>query len=146
MGSEGVGQSLGRVAATALVICASLFGMSGGAFAASPSDPISIDDCHINNNRAFVSAFRPLAITFTNRRSVAADEVRFTVEYAGKMGHVADTGTVSQNIGIHHAFNAFYGVPYSGFLPKSCTVDYVHFADGSVWTPQPLPAPMSAPH
>ena len=143
MTSEGVFQHFGRIAATGLIAWA-FIGQAGTAYAASPLDPISIDDCHINNSRTFVSAYKPIAITFTNRRSTAADEVRFTVEYADRTAHFTDTGTFSHGIGIHHAFNAFYGLLYYGVIPKSCTIDYVHFTDGSVWTPQPSPAPTSA--
>jgi hypothetical protein len=146
MESEGFCQYLGRLAAIALIICTLVLAQDDAALAASASDPISINDCHVNNSRTYVSAYKPLALTFTNRRVVAADEIRFTVEYAGIKGHISDTGTFSQNIGIHHAFSAFNGSLYNGGRPKSCTVDYVHFKDGTVWTPQPSPAPTSAHH
>lgn len=129
-------RTIRRMVALTLIAFGFGFGARDAVYA-STSDPISIDDCHINNSRSFVSAYKPLAITFTNRRTVAADEVRFTVDYAGRIAHVADTGTFSHNIGIHHAFNALYGSLYYGAIPRSCTVDYVHFADGSTWTPQP---------
>jgi|GEM_PF-5396105 len=93
MGSKSLVPNLSRIGVTALIVCVSVLAESELAFAASASDPISINDCHINNSRAFVSAYKPLAITFTNRRAVAADEVRFTFEYASKTAHVDDTGT-----------------------------------------------------
>jgi hypothetical protein len=111
------------------------------ALAASSSDPIRIDDCHILDSRFY--AHRSLALTFTNRRSIAADEVRFTITYAGKMAQVADKGTFSPGIGIHHGFDAFPSALYYyyGFWPKDCVVDYVHYSDGSVWTPLPSSTP-----
>jgi len=136
-------QYRGRLAAVTLALCTSVLAQSNVALGASPSGPISINDCQISNYRAFVSAHKPLAITFANRRAVAADEVRFIVKYGDKTAHISDVGTFSQNVAIHHAFNAFDGQLYHGFLPERCTVDYVHFTDGSVWTPQPSPAPTS---
>ncbi len=84
-----------------------IFTQGGSALAASSSDPIRIDDCHILNSRFYGLSHQSLALTFTNRRPIAADEVRFTIEYGGRVAHIADTGTFSTNIGIHHAFDAF---------------------------------------
>lgn len=109
------------------------------AFASAQSDPISIDACYIPRNRGY-TGFPSLALTFTNQRPVAADEVRFTIVYANKTAHVTDVGTFSQHIGIHHYFNSFENLLWNGFLPQSCTVDYVHFSDGTVWTPTVSPA------
>ena len=70
-----------------------------------------------------------------------ADEVRFTVEYAGRTEHIIDRGTFSQNVRIDHAFNGFYNARYRGPSPR-CTVDYVEFRDESVWMAE---SPSSAP-
>ncbi len=146
MESKGVPQYLCRSAAMALMVCTSMLAQRQPALAASLSDPVIINDCHINNSRAYISAYKPLAITFSNRRPIAADEVHFTVEYGAKTAHIVDTGTFSQNIGIHHAFDAFTGLLSYGFSPKRCTVNYVHFMDGTVWTPKPPPTATSAHH
>jgi hypothetical protein len=96
-------------------------------------NPIVIDECHITNTRSYVSADRPIAVAFTNRRATPAEEIRFTVEYAGRTEHVVDKGTFSQNVRVDHAFRGFYNERYQA-VPPSCTVDYVEFRDGSVWT------------
>ena len=104
--------------------------------AASPADPIRIDDCHILSPRFFAN--KSLTLTFTNRRPVAADEVHFTVEYGGKVARITDKGTFSQDIGIRHAFDAFPAQLYYsyGFWPKDCSVNYVHYSDGTAWVPR----------
>lgn len=96
-------------------------------------NPIIIDECRINNAHSYVSADRPLVLAFTNRRATPADEIRFTVKYGDRTEHIVDRGTFSQNVRIDHAFSGFYNERYQG-LPPSCTVDYVEFRDGSVWT------------
>ena len=113
-----------------------MFSQGGAALAASSADPIRIDDCHITNPR-FYGQRNSLALTFTNRRPVAAEEVRFAVEYGGRVAHIRDIGTFSTNVGVHHAFDAFPASRYYyyGFWPRSCIVEYVRYSDGSVWTP-----------
>ena len=111
------------------------------ALAITSINPVTINDCRISNTRSYVSAYKPIVLVFTNRRAVPADEVRFTVEYGGRTEHVSDRGTFSQNVRIEHAFSGFYNVRY-GSPPPNCTVDYVEFRDGTVWTPTPpSPAP-----
>jgi hypothetical protein len=96
-------------------------------------NPIVIDDCRIVNARSYVSADRPLVLAFTNRRATPADEIHFTVRYAGRTEHIVDRGVFSQNVRIDHAFPGFYNARYWA-APPSCSVDYVEFRDGSVWT------------
>jgi hypothetical protein len=127
-----------KLAGVAALFIGFMLTQNGLALGASPADPIRIDDCHITNPRFYAPFSKSLALTFTNRRSIAADEVRFTVEYAGRMVHVTDTGTFSTNIGIHRTFDAFPAslYYYYGFWPKNCTVDYVRYSDGSIWIPR----------
>jgi hypothetical protein len=88
-----------------------------------------------------VSAYRPVELVFTNRRATPADEIHFTVEYAGRAEHIIDRGTFSQNVRVDHAFNGFYNEPYRD-SPASCSIEYVEFRDGSVWrAAAPSPAP-----
>jgi hypothetical protein len=96
-------------------------------------NPIIIDDCHVNNTRSYISADRPVVLAFTNRQATPADEIRFTVEYAGRTEHIVDRGTFSENVRIDHAFSGFFNARYQG-APPTCTVDYVEFRDGSIWT------------
>jgi K+-transporting ATPase KdpF subunit len=96
-------------------------------------NPIIIDECRIDNTRSYVSADRPVVLAFTNRQATSADEIRFTVEYAGRTEHIIDRGTFSQNVRIDHAFSGFYNARYRG-VPPTCMVDYVEFRDGSSWS------------
>jgi len=103
-------------------------------------DPIDINECRIVANRAFVSAYKPIVLSFTNRRSTAANVVAFTIDYAGRTERIIDRGTFLQNIRIDHTFDGFFDVPYRGAAPSSCRVDFVGFSDGTAW-----PAPSEAP-
>jgi hypothetical protein len=95
--------------------------------------PITIDQCHVANTRSYVSAGKPIALGFTNLRAIPADEIRFRVEYDGRTEQIVDRGTFSQNVRVDHAFSGFYNARYQG-PPPSCSVDYVEFGDGTVWT------------
>jgi hypothetical protein len=109
-------------------------------------NPIVIDECRIANSRSYVSAEKPLVLAFTNRQATPADEVRFTVQYAGRTEHVVDRGTFAQNVRIDHAFSGFYNQRYLAESP-SCAVDYVKFRDGSVWTAAtPAPGAVHSDH
>jgi hypothetical protein len=131
-----------HVAGLALVAsCAGLMPGIALALENDALDPIAIDACRINNTRAYVSAYRPIVLTFTNRRAVPANEIHVTVEYAGRTEHIIDRGMFSQNIRIEHAFSGFYNAPYRGPW-ATCTLDYVEFQDGTVWSPA---SPASVP-
>ena len=127
------GKPVSQLASIAALLVGFMFTQVEPAFAASSPDPIRIDDCHILNSRFY--AHRSLALTFTNRLSTAADEVRFMITYAGKVAQVTDKGTFSPGIGIHHAFDVFPSelYYYYGSWPKDCAVEYVHYSDGSSW-------------
>lgn len=95
--------------------------------------PIAITQCVVNSSQMSASPYRVLTLTFTNRDAVAADDARFTIEYAGQVVHVRDSGTFSSAVPIHANFNALRNTSYRGSAPQACTVDYVHFADGTTW-------------
>ena len=111
-----------------------LFAQIGLALAVASGDPrpIAIDGCQVLHTRSFVSAFRPVIISFTNLRTTSAIAVDFTVEYAGHSEHITDSGLFAQNVRIDHRFAGFYNVRYAGPPPR-CSVDYVKFSDGSRW-------------
>jgi hypothetical protein len=110
------------------------------AMAATPSAPVDINSCRIASNRGYVSAYKPIVLSFTSRRAAPANEVRFTIDYAGRTEQITDKGAFLQNVRIDHAFAGFYNVRYRGPSPSVCRVDYVGFSDGTVW-----PAPSAAP-
>lgn len=132
-----------RIAGAALAASFALVTQRTAASAVTSPSPIAVNDCRISNTRAFVSTYRPVALVFTNHGSVPANEIRFSVEYAGHTEHIIDKGTFAQNVRIEHTFSGFYNVRFDGSSPR-CSVDYVEFVDGSVWTPprqpeRPLP-------
>jgi hypothetical protein len=132
-----------RNAGLALVMWCALLPQAGAALAVTSLNPVVIDDCRINNTRSSVSAFKPIVLAFTNRRATPAEEVRFTVDYAGRTEHLVDRGNFSQNVRIEHAFDGFYNARYRDELP-TCRVDYVEFGDASIWartSPPPAPKP-----
>ena len=129
-----------RIAGFVLATGCALLLQPAAATAATSSTPVDIDECRIVGNRADVSAYKPIVLSFTNRRATAANEVRFTVLYAGRIERIIDRGTFVQNIRIEHAFGGFLDVPYRGAAPSSCRVDYVGFSDGTAW-----PAPLADP-
>jgi hypothetical protein len=105
---------------------------STAALAVASYNPVVINDCHIRNTRSYVSPYKPVELVFTNRRATPADEIHFTVEYAGRAEHIIDRGTFSQNVRVDHAFNGFYNAPYRNSQPR-CSIDFVEFQDGSIW-------------
>jgi hypothetical protein len=67
-----------------------------------------------------------------------ADEIWFTIEYGGRTEHLTDKGIFSPNVRIAHEFNGFYNTKYHAPTPSGCSVDYVHFSNGSSWSrPRP---------
>jgi hypothetical protein len=121
--------------------CALLVQVCAAEAAISP-DPIEINQCRIVANRAYVAAYKPIVLSFTSRRPMAATVVAFTIDYAGRTERIIDEGTFTQNVRIDHAFDGFYDAPYRGATPSSCRVDYVRFSDGTAWrAPSAAPAP-----
>lgn len=134
-------QKIARVAGLVAALWGAMLMQSTAALAVTSVSPITISDCRIKNSRSYVSAYRPVIVEFTNQRAMSVDEIRFTVEYAGHTEHIVDKGTFAQNVKIDHAFNGFYNELYYDESP-SCSVDYIEYADGTVWTASsPSPAP-----
>jgi hypothetical protein len=131
-------------APAAFLLCFALGVQRAAALATTSLNPITIEECRVAGTRSYVSAYRPLELVFTNRAAVAAQEVRFTVQYAGRTVHIVDKGTFSQNVRIDHNFASFYNVRYRG-PSANCAVDYVAFADGTTWAATPSsPTPACA--
>ncbi len=123
-----------RIAGFVLATACALLLQPAAATAATSPVPVDINECRIVGNRAYVSAYKPIVLSFTNRAAVAANIVRFSVVYAGLTERIVDRGTFSQNVRIDHTFEGFYDAPYRGAAPSSCRVDYVSFSDGTVWS------------
>ena len=96
-------------------------------------EPVQILRCTINRRLGYVDPYQPVWIAFVNRRDALADDVHFTVLYAGRTAHIDDRGAFSTGIKIEHTFRAFWNVLFVGAEPTSCAVDYVHFSNGEAW-------------
>jgi uncharacterized membrane protein len=129
-----------RIAGFVLATGCALLLQPAAAKAAASVAPIQINQCYIVANRGFVSAYRPIVLSFTNRQPTPANVVAFTIDYAGRTERIVDRGTFFQSVRINHTFDGFFDVPYRGPAPSSCRVDYVGFSDGTVW-----PSASSAP-
>lgn len=116
-----------------LAVAGALLSQNAVGLAAAGTDPIRLDDCRITNTRSYVSAYKPITLSFTNLRASTADNIRFVVQYAGRTEHITDKGTFAQNVTVTHAFSGFYNSRYVGAAPSSCTVEFAHFLDGSTW-------------
>ncbi len=123
-----------RIAGLVLATGCALLLQPAAAKAATSPAPVDINECRIVGNRADVSAYKPIVLSFTNRRAIAANVVGFSIVYAGLTERIVDRGTFAQNVRIDHTFNGFYDVPYRGAAPSSCSVDYVGFPDGTAWS------------
>jgi hypothetical protein len=129
-----------RIAGFVLATGCALLLQPAAANAATSLAPVDINECRIVGNRAYVSAYKPIVLSFTNRRAIPVNVVRFSIAYAGLTERIVDRGTFSQNVRIDHAFDGFFDVRYRGAAPSSCRVDFVGFSDGTAW-----PAPSAAP-
>jgi hypothetical protein len=107
--------------------CALLLQPTAAKAATSPAS-VDINQCRIVANRAYVSAYKPIVLSFTNRGLTAAKVVAFTIDYAGRIERIIDRGTFVHNVRIDHTFAGFFDVPYRGAAPSSCRVDYVGFS------------------
>jgi len=120
-----------------IALSAAFLSQAAVGLSAEASEPVRIDNCRILNTRSYVSAYKPIEISFTNQRASTADEIRFVVQYGGRTEHITDKGRFVQNVRVVHAFNGFFNSPYFGAVPGSCKVEYVHFSDGGAWTLAP---------
>ena len=113
-----------------------------------PSEPILIKDCSLTQSyKHFGPVGWKLRIRFQNLRETAVDEVHFIVQYANQRVHIVDRGKFSQEVTIGHSFGPFFDPAYANNVQQSCTVDHVHFTDGTVWpqTSTPTTNPSNPP-
>lgn len=102
----------------------------------SDVSPISVQSCDVDaiGNPLLAKTGR-LTIAFANDGSIVADLIRFRVTFAGHEATVRDTGQFAPGVTIRHNFRdtvGYYGSPLFGTSPR-CTVDSVHFVDGTTW-------------
>jgi hypothetical protein len=109
--------------------------------AATPASPVQVESCNVAyNGNVLVGTTGKLVINFTNYGSVAADVVRFHVQYGDQSLFIRDVGTFSPGIEIQHKFSSFEGDMQlspllTGQKPVMCTVAWSHFVNGMIWPP-----------
>lgn len=72
-----------------------------------------------------------IEIAFVDEAPATADAVTFAVSYAGKRQLAVDRGHFSRGVMIHHTLTLFTGELYAGERPDTCTVDRIHFENGT---------------
>ena len=137
-------QMLSRVIVVVALVLGSFSATPAAAQSLPGNPPIEIKQCRIQNSRGFVAPYRSMLLTFLNRNDVAADEVRFNVQYNGRTEHVTDRGIFSRGAMIVHQLEGLWNAPFAGSAPTSCAIEHVHFQDGSSWE-APLPTPTRKP-
>jgi len=104
----------------------------------SDVSPISVQSCDVDamaGSNPLLAKTGQLTIAFANDGSIIADLVRFRVTFVGHEAMVRDTGQFAPGVTIRHHFRdtaGYYGSPLFGASPR-CTVESVHFIDGTTW-------------
>jgi predicted metalloprotease with PDZ domain len=77
-------------------------------------------------------------VVFTNEGRTAADLIRFRIDFGTESLAIRDAGSFAPGVTITHVFKRRGGNIYASplFAPAKlrCSVDAVHFKDGSEWT------------
>jgi hypothetical protein len=127
------GLSARKRAVTACAAFVLLLWSESGAARASAPAPVQLLDCRINHRMSFVDPYRAATIAFVNRGDTTVDDIHFRIRYAGQTADVLDRGSFSKDVNVNHDYRVFWNVPFAGAKPSSCSVEYVHFADGRSW-------------
>jgi PDZ domain len=103
----------------------------------STGSPITVNDCsllYLENNlgQTFVGP-RGLRIEFTDESSKAADLVTFQVTSNIGSATIRDVGEVDPGVEMTHRFRQFDHSRLWGNPDITCTVQAVHFTDGTIW-------------
>jgi hypothetical protein len=111
--------------------------------------PIEVEDCKLQYQGGLMLAKTgKLVIEFTNEGDVTADMVRFRIGWGtGDAAFIRDQGKFSPGITVKHELKQAEGALVSPLFSHpnlQCSVQSVHFVDGSIWTAQSAPAPPTA--
>ncbi len=108
--------------------------------AAQPA-PFVVDSCRAEYAGGWlVKSISGLRIKFTNEGDKAASVVRIAVLFDKNIISVRDVGSFAPNITINHVFrdlsgqNMKFGLSHED-QPSSCKIQFVKFADGTMWAP-----------
>jgi hypothetical protein len=134
------------------VLCLAAFLSTVGTAAAQPATggrapspaPVTISACSGGLSSFELVEIATYDVTFRNTAAVPADEVRLSALYGrrGKRATFDLTGLFPPSVDVsRHLRHTVSGGLYSFRSDKNdCVVDYVHFTDGSSWSP-PRPQP-----
>lgn len=124
--------------------------------AAQPA-PFVVDSCRAEYAGGWlIKSISGLRIKFTNEGDKAASVVRIAVLFDKNTLSVRDVGTFAPNATINHDFrdlsgqNTKFGLSHED-QPSSCKIQFVKFADGTMWAPsdeseaQADPSPSPSP-
>ena len=109
---------------------------------ATAASPVQVESCSVAySGNVLIGQSGQLTINFTNYGTVAADVVRFRVQYGNQSLFIRDVGSFAPGIEITHKYNTFEGnlqlSPLLGQKPPVCAVAWSHFANGTIWPPGP---------
>jgi len=153
---------------TSFIVVVAVFLVTTGGGAAEPSSPpilnvpntstappagspIQVEDCKLRTNGGLLLAKTGrLIIEFTNESALTADLVRFRITWGSNdAAFIRDQGSFGPGITVKHEFKQSAGALISPLFTHpniTCSVESVHFKDGSQWTrPAPAVAASSIP-
>ncbi|MDQ6931602.1 MAG: hypothetical protein M3160_00335 [Candidatus Eremiobacteraeota bacterium] len=102
-----------------------------------PRDRLIITDCRGGVASIELVEVAAYDVTFRNTSSLSADEVRLTVRtHRNKLLHFDLKGTFSPGIDVKRRVGKTLGLGLYSYSSSNnqCSIDWVHFVDGSSWT------------
>jgi hypothetical protein len=136
--TDGRVQQMRRFAAALCVAAWVCAGIASGAAGQSP--PVAISVCSGGITSVELVEIASYDVTFRNTASVPADEIRFGARYGRheKRAEFDVKGVFPPGTDVsRHVRRTVSGGLFGYVSDKNdCTVDYVHFTDGTAWTRQ----------
>ncbi len=104
------------------------------------ASPVTVNECKLKYaGGLIVGTSAGISIQFTNESNQEADIINFRVTAGSQGGVIRDVGSFAPGIEISHSYRTGDGqMMFSPILSHPnlvCTVDSVHFKDGTVWRP-----------
>src|ERR1700730_4540546 len=108
--------------------------------------PVQIDVCSLRYAGGWiVGTSAGVEIKFTNNSKVTADVINFQVNSGDQGGVIRDVGKFSPGIEITHRYKEGDGqmmfAPIFSHPHINCSVESIHFEDGTVWQAALAPTP-----
>ncbi len=106
-----------------------------------PAAPVAISDCRGGIASLELVEIAAYDVTFRNTSTAVADEIRFRIAYGRSKSIDFDIkGAFNPNVDVKRRLSHSVGIGLYTYTSSAntCTVQYVHFVDGSSWG-QPRP-------